>query len=95
MSYNVNYVSKIDNVELKDSNGSSITGTDASMSNYEDVFTLITQDKANYNGSTLSDTNCATCVVACACNVAKNVSIYLRVYELSYLVYDNSYTKYR
>ena len=40
------------------------------MSNYEDVFTLITQDKAYYNGSTLSDTNCATCVVACACNTA-------------------------
>ena len=88
MSYNVDYVSsantntveKLSNYMTLSESGSnedqnntdfySTTGVDS----FDDAFVLINPTKAIYSGSALSDTNCANCFVACACNTANGWS---------------------
>ena len=69
MSYNVDYVSSLNNATITDDTGSTATGADAEASSYTDIFALATPLQSG-----LSNVNCATCYVACGCNEAKGWS---------------------
>ena len=64
LSYDSSYLS-LSNATITLSTGASTSASDAGVSSYTDIFTIATPLQAG-----LSDTDCATCYVACGCNEA-------------------------